>query len=180
MKFIQLNSRGGNYLVVAENVAWLRTAENGQTNVGIVGGQPLLVVGTIEEVAAQILAGSAPDEQPVVDRSIAPPEPPEAVRETVVESQAEAPPPPKPVRDEVIESRIEAPAPTPMPTPEPEPKPAPILAAAPTPTPAPLPAPAPERSRPISRSAPTRKEGSAPSAGPRVKAGTQRFMGMLE
>ena len=57
MKFVPLSSRGGNYLVVAANVAWLRSAENGQTNVGIVGGQPLLVVGTIEEVAEKILAG---------------------------------------------------------------------------------------------------------------------------
>ena len=47
MKFVKLHSRGGNYLVVASNVAWLRTAENGQTNVGMVGGQPLLVVGSI-------------------------------------------------------------------------------------------------------------------------------------
>lgn len=180
MKFIQLNSRGGNYLVVAENVAWLRTAENGQTNVGIVGGQPLLVVGTIEEVAAQILAGSAPDDVPLVDRSVVPPEPPVTVPSSLIESQAEALPPPKAVRDEVIESPIEAPVQTPPPTPEPEPKPAPILAAVPRPTPAPLPAPAAERPRPASRSAPTRKEGSAPSAGPRIKAGTQRFMGMLE
>lgn len=66
MKFIKLESRGGNYLVVAENVAWLRTAENGQTTVGIVGGQPLLVVGSIEEVAAKILAGSAPEDEQVV------------------------------------------------------------------------------------------------------------------
>ena len=57
MKFGSLNSRGGNYLVVAENVAWLRTGENGQTQVGIVGGSPLLVSGSIEEVAAVILAG---------------------------------------------------------------------------------------------------------------------------
>ncbi len=57
MKFIALDSRGGNYLVVASNVAWLRTAENGQTSVGIVGGQPLLVTGTIEQVAEKILAG---------------------------------------------------------------------------------------------------------------------------
>jgi hypothetical protein len=56
MKFIPLKSRGGNYLVVASNVAWLREDENGQTKVGIVGGQPLLVVGSVEEVAAQILA----------------------------------------------------------------------------------------------------------------------------
>lgn len=57
MKFIPLQSRGGNYLVVASNVAWLRTAENGQTSVGIVGGSPLLVTGSIEEVAEIILKG---------------------------------------------------------------------------------------------------------------------------
>jgi hypothetical protein len=57
MKFVELKSRGGNYLVVADNIAWLRTDENGQTKVGIVGGQPLLVAGSIEQVAATILAG---------------------------------------------------------------------------------------------------------------------------
>ena len=57
MKFVTLKSRGSDYLVVAENVAWLRTDENGQTKVGIVGGSRLLVAGTIEEVAAAILAG---------------------------------------------------------------------------------------------------------------------------
>ena len=56
MKFVTLKSRGSDYLVVAENVAWLRTDENGQTKVGIVGKSPLLVAGTIEEVAAAILA----------------------------------------------------------------------------------------------------------------------------
>ncbi len=56
MKFVSLISRGGNYLVVAANIAWLRTAENGQTNVGMVGGSPLLVSGSIEEVMATILA----------------------------------------------------------------------------------------------------------------------------
>ncbi len=60
MKFINLHSRGGNYMVVAANVAWLRTAENGQTQVGIVGGQPLLVAGSMEETAATILAGEVP------------------------------------------------------------------------------------------------------------------------
>ena len=57
MKFVALESRGGNYLVVASNVDWLRAAENGQTSVGIVGGQPLLVTGTVEQVAQKILAG---------------------------------------------------------------------------------------------------------------------------
>lgn len=60
MKFITLFSRGGNYLVVASNVAWLRAAENGQTQVGIVGGAPLLVTGSVEEVAATILGAAAP------------------------------------------------------------------------------------------------------------------------
>lgn len=57
MKFILLPSRGGDYMVVAENVAWLRTHENGQTKVGVVGGDSLLVSGSIEETAATILAG---------------------------------------------------------------------------------------------------------------------------
>jgi hypothetical protein len=55
MKLIQLQSRGGNYMVVAANVAWLRTAENGQTQLGMVGGSPLLVTGTMEEVSAILL-----------------------------------------------------------------------------------------------------------------------------
>lgn len=59
MKFVTLNSRGGNYLVVASNVAWLRTSENGQTLVGMVGGAPILVTGSIEETAATILAETA-------------------------------------------------------------------------------------------------------------------------
>ena len=57
MKFVLLKSHGGNYLVVIENIAWLRSSENGQTKVGVVGGDPLLVAGSIEEVAATILAG---------------------------------------------------------------------------------------------------------------------------
>lgn len=58
MKFVSLHSRGGNYLVVASNIAWLRAGENGQTNVGIVGSTPLLVGGTVEEVAEKILAAA--------------------------------------------------------------------------------------------------------------------------
>ena len=57
MKFILLKSRGGDYLVVAENVAYLRTHENGQTKIGLVGGDSLLVSGTIEETAGAMLAG---------------------------------------------------------------------------------------------------------------------------
>jgi hypothetical protein len=52
-----LKSRGGDYMVVAGNVAWLRTHENEQTQVGIVGGAPILVAGSIDETAATILAG---------------------------------------------------------------------------------------------------------------------------
>lgn len=57
MKFILLKSRGGDYLVVAANIAYLRADENGQTKVGMVGGDSLLVVGSIEEVAEQVLVG---------------------------------------------------------------------------------------------------------------------------
>ena len=57
MKFIRLKSRGGDYMVVVANIAYLRTDENGQTKVGMVGGDALLVVGTLEEVAEIILAG---------------------------------------------------------------------------------------------------------------------------
>jgi len=57
MKFIELKSHGGDYYVVAANVAYLRKDENGQTKIGLVGGDSLLVVGSMAEVAAQILAG---------------------------------------------------------------------------------------------------------------------------
>jgi hypothetical protein len=57
MKFIELKSRGGNYQVVAANVAFLREAENGQTSVGMVGGASLLVTGNVAEVSAILLAG---------------------------------------------------------------------------------------------------------------------------
>ena len=57
MKFVLLKSHGGDYLVVAGNVAWLRAHENKQTLVGMIGGLPIQVAGTIEETAAAILAG---------------------------------------------------------------------------------------------------------------------------
>lgn len=57
MKFVELRSRGGDYLVVAANIAYLRADENGQTKVGMVGGDSLLVVGSMKEVSEQILAG---------------------------------------------------------------------------------------------------------------------------
>jgi periplasmic protein TonB len=44
--------------VVASNVARLRTSENGQTQIGIVDGQPLMVAGSIEEIAAIITGGT--------------------------------------------------------------------------------------------------------------------------
>lgn len=55
MKFVELHSRGGDYLVVAANIAYLRADENGQTKVGLVGGDTLLVVGTMAEVAAMVI-----------------------------------------------------------------------------------------------------------------------------
>jgi hypothetical protein len=57
MKFVSFKSRGGNYLVIVQNVAWLRSHEDGQTKVGIIGSEAILVAGTIEETAAAILAG---------------------------------------------------------------------------------------------------------------------------
>jgi hypothetical protein len=57
MKFVSMKSRGGDYLIVAGNVAWLRTHEDGQTQIGIIGSTPILVAGTIEQTAATILAG---------------------------------------------------------------------------------------------------------------------------
>ena len=64
MKFVLLKSRGGDYLVSAENIAWLRAAEYGQTKIGIVGGDQLLVVGSIEETAATITAAIEGRESP--------------------------------------------------------------------------------------------------------------------
>jgi len=58
MKFVELISHGGNYLVVTQNIAYLRKDENGQTKVGLIGGDSLLVVGDMEEVAAKVIAGS--------------------------------------------------------------------------------------------------------------------------
>ena len=64
MKFILLKSRGGDYLVAAANIAWLRTAEYGQTKIGIVGGDQLLVVGSMEETLATITAAIDGTEAP--------------------------------------------------------------------------------------------------------------------
>jgi pyruvate/2-oxoglutarate dehydrogenase complex dihydrolipoamide acyltransferase (E2) component len=148
MKFIKLESRGGNYLVVAENVAWLRTAENGQTSVGIIGGQPLLVVGTVEEVAAKILAEAAPDETSAAEPAPAPPPPPEQARE-----QEAAQPAPEPA---AVRPAADIPPPRPAPTPSERPAPTPRQA--------------------ISLS----ERIAAAAAAPKVKPGTQRFMGQLD
>jgi hypothetical protein len=56
MKFVLLKSWGGDYMVVASNIAYLRNDENNQTKVGLIGGDSLLVAGKMEEVAATILA----------------------------------------------------------------------------------------------------------------------------
>lgn len=155
MKFIKLESRGGNYLVVAENVAWLRTAENGQTNVGIVGGQPLLVVGSIEEVAAKILAGTAEGEEPTAPQ---PATPVPAPAPTAAPDTAQAP-----VRADV------PPAPEPAAGSEPEPA-----------SPAPARAAVTVRPRPVVKPGMTLSERVAAAAAPKLKPGTQRHMGSLE
>lgn len=131
MKFIKLESRGGNYLVVASNVAWLRTAENGQTSVGIVGGQPLLVVGSIEEVAEKILIGLA---QVSAEASAAPDaaaSPTVAQAPAVPAPAAPVPAPPPAAAMEPVAPPVVAPVAQPR-APEPE-------AVAPPPPPAPPP-----------------------------------------
>jgi len=164
MKFIKLESRGGNYLVVAENVAWLRTAENGQTSVGIIGGQPLLVVGSVEEVAAKILAGSAPEEEaPAAQNSAAPAGLPAA---TTAPAPAPAAATPEPAH-EVMPC-----------APEPEaPAHKPVRLA---PVPKPAEAPKAANPKPAIRQGTTLSERIAAASAPRVKSGTQRFMGSLE
>ena len=62
MKFVELKSRGGDYLVVAANIAYLRADENGQTKVGLIGGDALLVVGALRDIAAHILADGSETE----------------------------------------------------------------------------------------------------------------------
>ena len=210
MKFIKLHSRGGNYLVVASNIAWLRSAENGQTNVGMVGGQPLLVVGSIEEVAEQILNAAADQEPPAAPPApVAAVEPPppvaappvaEPARETVAPAPEPVAPPPA-TAPSAPEPVVVTPEPTAPPAPEPvaeEPEPEPV---APAPAPvakAPLRQPAPEptrekapqgasatpaRPRPVPRnSASLWERPAAPAATSvlKIKAGSQRMMGRLE
>jgi outer membrane biosynthesis protein TonB len=175
MKFIKLESRGGNYLVVAENVAWLRTAENGQTNVGIVGGQPLLVVGSVEEVAAKILAGAGPEEAKPAAPATAP---------APVAAAPAAPPAPAPAPEPVpapapVEAAAAQPAPEPAPASVPAPEP---IKATPAPKPpvTPAPAPAGEQPKPTMRKGTSLSERIAAAAAPKVKAGTQRYMGASE
>ena len=56
MKLVPIESRGGNYMVALANIAYLRNDENGQTKIGMVGGDSLLVVGKMEDIAAIIAA----------------------------------------------------------------------------------------------------------------------------
>ncbi|WP_379921410.1 hypothetical protein [Erythrobacter sp. R86502] len=177
MKFIKLNSRGGNYLVVAENVAWLRTAENGQTSVGIVGGQPLLVVGSIEEVADQILSGTA--EEPSPTSAAAPASPPPAVT-----AQMAAP-------AELADAKVPQSAP---PEPDSEPPlpqpaavdPAPIVTSVPAPVaskPGSKPVSTSAKPRPVSRNSASlweRPAAASASSGIKVKVSSQRMMGRFE
>ncbi|GIX18416.1 hypothetical protein [Erythrobacter cryptus] len=181
MKFIKLESRGGNYLVVAENVAWLRSAENGQTSVGIKGGQPLLVVGSIEEVAAKLLAGAAEGEAP------APAVTPDGAART---------PAPAPTAEPLTTQPAPAPAPAPAPVAQPVVAPAakaPPIAETPpvgpsdaAPSPPPSPGPGEPRPAPPARPRPARSHGMsladrvARAAAPKVRQETQRFMGLAD
>jgi outer membrane biosynthesis protein TonB len=186
MKFIKLESRGGNYLVVAENVAWLRTAENGQTNVGIIGSQPLLVVGSVEEVAAKILASVNGQDEAAPQARVPTPAPAPPPTAAAPQMAAEPAPPPPALEPE--------PEPEPIAVlPEPQPEPEPVVAQVPKHEPEPMPQPEPVRLAAKLAAAPRPRpaaNGSAslwerPVASPaakglKVKAGSQRMMGMLE
>jgi len=172
MKFIKLESRGGNYLVVAENVAWLRSAENGQTSVGIKGGQPLLVVGSIEEVAAKLLAGAAEGEAP------APAATPDGAPRTRAPAPTPTPAPaPAPAAQRAVAPVAEAP---------PAPEASPASQASPAPAPPPAPRPVDPRPAPPARPRPARSHGMsladrvARAAAPKVRQETQRFMGLAD
>lgn len=201
MKFIKLESRGGNYLVVAENVAWLRTAENGQTNVGIIGGQPLLVVGSIEDVAAKILASVNGEEPPEVAEP-APALAAAVVAASSVEDEAEpltvaqhseqesdpepagispeSQPEPGPAATQAPPMAVEPVPAIPSIEPDPEPESAVVPEARPLHLqPKPVAAAGP---RPATTGKPSLWERAiAPAAsGLKIKAGSQRMMGMLE
>lgn len=173
MKFIKLESRGGNYLVVAENVAWLRTAENGQTSVGIIGGQPLLVVGSIEEVADKILSATAEAEAAAPVPAPAPVVAPAPVAAAPA-PQPTAPPAPEPVPEPV------AAAPAPEPEPAPETEEAAEAAPAPAPAVAKIPTPARPRTTSARSAAQWERPSSAAAAGMKLKGGSQRMMGRFE
>lgn len=184
MKFIKLESRGGNYLVVASNVAWLRTAENGQTNVGIVGGQPLLVVGSVEEVAAKILAGLAGGDDEPAPMAPAAPLPPAPVAQPTIEAPTPTPQP-EPLPESTAAAAPPPPVPEPEPTPEPQPEPK-VVQAEPVPA-APVaaqPAQSPAPSRPRVASARSASQWERPASAAaqnlKIKSGSQRMMGMLE
>lgn len=178
MKFILLESRGGNYLVVAENIAWLRTGENGQTNVGMVGGNPLLVVGSIEEVAAKILAATKEDEQAVAQApATAMPvaAPPSAVAQPVAETSVAAPDAKKPPIEETLASDPAAVAPNPTAPTQERLKERPASAAK-----AAASAPTPEHGGVSSGRPSTLADRLARTPGPTIKAGKQRFMSISE
>ena len=59
MQLVPIHSRGGDYMVSLHNIAYLRNDENGQTKIGMVGGDSLLVVGDMKEIAAIIARHSA-------------------------------------------------------------------------------------------------------------------------
>lgn len=197
MKFIKLESRGGNYLVVAENIAWLRTAENGQTSVGMMGGQPLLVVGSIEEVAEKILNATRNDEQSAAPLAAETGPAASASAEPRPQMSANAAPSSPTANDEpqshpatgeeaAPDQRGEQEAGAPVaegfePTPNPDlTEPAPQIVADGVGA-----APSPAIVRLTKRNPVPLWERAAPrpvasTATPRVKAGSQRFMGKLD
>jgi outer membrane biosynthesis protein TonB len=182
MEFVLLESRGGNYLVVAQNIAWLRTAENGQTSVGMVGGQPLLVVGSIQEVAEKVLASAAQRKEPGAEAegaALTAAAPVEAPAPVVAEPVTEQAAPVQPAERPAVlpeEAPVQAEPPIAAELPEP------VVAEAPAPArpPAPKPASAPPVRVAARSSASLWERQTTAANGLTVKAGSQRMMGRLE
>ena len=55
MKFVSFAARAGKVMIVASNVTFVRFHENNQVKVGLVGGDSILVDGTVEEISQKFM-----------------------------------------------------------------------------------------------------------------------------
>ena len=56
MKFVPFAARAGKVMIVANNVTFIRFHENNQVKIGLIGGDFILVDGTVEEIAEKFMA----------------------------------------------------------------------------------------------------------------------------